>query len=169
MSSKTKFMLQKKNTAHYYRAASPFGRRPNNQLHFLSEPTIVNTEPTEEMLTFSLAPGNNYCYRVAFVRQDRLQEAWVVADLQLTLLSPPAVICIEEETNTRLFCKGSEDPWDSVPQSKTSIYWVPHALLESITNYSRMPMLRARVSHCPTWAFSTRQYHVRFLITELIH
>ncbi len=40
----------------------------NNQLHYLSEPAVANTEPLEDTLTFSLAPGNNYHYRVAYVR-----------------------------------------------------------------------------------------------------
>ncbi len=63
----------------------------NNQLHFLSERTAISMEPTEEMLTFSLVPRNNYCYQVAFIREDCLREAWVIVDLQPTLLSPPAV------------------------------------------------------------------------------
>ncbi len=99
-------------------------------------------EPHEETLLRMLPIEDNYRYQVAIVRQSCLREAWFVINLQLTLLSPPVVISIEQETNTGLLCKGSEDPWDSVPQPTTTAYWVPRALLKNVPNYFHI-MLRA--------------------------
>ncbi len=71
-----------------------------------------------------------------------------------------------------MFCSGPIDPWSIVENvasaTQHAIYWILHAVYVSISP-SAHQMLRAQVSTCPFWAFSTQQYRIHFLVHQLIY
>ncbi|MCP4597149.1 MAG: hypothetical protein GY843_11775 [Neptuniibacter sp.] len=70
-----------------------------------------------------------------------------------------------------VFCQGPADPWNhadgGASLSSHAIYWIPCAVYTRVS-LSAHQKLRAQVSACPYWAFSTSKYTVRFLVHQLI-
>ncbi len=92
--------------------------------------------------------------------------------MKLTAVSPVVLLTpLEFIIFEGVFCRGPADPWnpaeDVASFSSHAIYWVPCAVYTRVSP-SAHKKLRAQVSACPYWAFSTSNYTVRFLVHQLI-
>ncbi len=92
--------------------------------------------------------------------------------MKLTSVSPVVLLTpLEFIISEGVFCQGPADPWkpaeDDISFPSHAIYWVPCAVYTRVSLSARKK-LRAQVSVCPCWAFSTSKYTVTFLVHQLI-
>ncbi len=149
----------------------------NGHLFLLSQPGTEQEDcsPIPETLSIQLANTTNlFRYRVVFIREERHDEQWQFSKLQPTLLSPHVVLVKLDCTgnvgsNAGIFCLGPSDPWDVAGSADLAqaIYWIPQTIYDSALP-TTSNVLRAQVSHCPLWAFSTPYYDVHFLVHCLL-
>ncbi len=93
--------------------------------------------------------------------------------MQLTTLSPVVSLTVLEFiADEGVFCQGPADPWNSAENvvlfPPHAIYWIPCAVYNRVSFPVHCQTLRAQVSICPYWAFSTLKYTVCFLMHQLI-
>ncbi len=88
----------------------------------------------------------------------------------MTLLSPTIILtklecCLDDGLNSGIYCQGPSDPWDPIASANTdsAVYWLPISVFESAPAEAR-ENLRAQVSTCPLWTFSTSTYIVRYVV-----
>ncbi len=92
--------------------------------------------------------------------------------MQLTALSPVVPLtALQFVPDKGVFCRGPIDLWNyassAVSSSLHAIYWIPCTVYNCGSPLA-CQTLRAQVTTCPPWAFSTLKYAVRFLVYQLI-
>ncbi len=92
--------------------------------------------------------------------------------MQVTALSSVVTLtALEVIFDVGMFCEGPADPWNFVDGVATTlphaIYWILCAVYTRVSP-SAHKKLRAQVSACPYWAFSTSKYTICFLVHQLI-
>ncbi len=143
----------------------------DDQLTYLSEPNALHEKPVKETMTINLHNGHLYCYRVMFFREHCFQEVWRPTRLQLTSVSPVVPLtALEFVSDKGVFCRGPIDPWNQVNRAVTpssyAFYWIPCSVYNCASSFA-CKTLPALATTCPSWAFSTLKYNVRFLICQL--
>ncbi len=141
------------------------------QLTYLSEPDAPYEEPIKETMTVNLPSGNLYHYRSMFFREHCFQEVWRLTRIQLTSVSPVVPLTVLEFVPAKgVFCQGPTDPRRYAngmgSLSSPAIYWIPIPVYNCVSP-SAVESLRALVTTCLPWAFSTLKYNVRFLVYQL--
>ncbi len=140
----------------------------NGQLQFLSKPSAPELEPVSESLPISLVPTVNYHYRVTFLHEDSVSDAWILRHLQLTSLSRPGLIQIDAVIG-QVGCLGPEDPYENMSQQTDALqYWLPTGLLRNTAHFQQLMTLSVEVSQCPVWAFPTCGHTIQYLVTEIL-
>ncbi len=145
-------------------------KKKNGQLWFLSKPSMLETALDSESLPISLGPTANYCFRIAFLREDLVSDAWILRHLQLTSLSAPVWIQIDAIIGQAGFVHvGPEDLYENTSQQADALqYWLPASLLENTTHFQWLMTLSVQVSQCPAWAFSNCNHTIQYLVTEIL-
>ncbi len=148
----------------------------NGCLTFLSAPPPNNENglPVEETLTIRLATARTFRYRVLVFREENHDDQWQFARLQPTMLSPSITFTelernLDADLHPSIFCLGPADLWNTVASANADpvIYWLPAVVYENASSDAHK-MLRAQVSNCPSWAFTTSTYPVRYLVHDLL-
>ncbi len=142
----------------------------DGQLWFLTKPSTPETALDTESLPISLAPIANYCFQVAFLHEDSMSDGWTLRYLQLLSLSAPVWIQIDAVISQAGFvCIGPENPYvNTSQQGDASQYWLPDSLLGNTAHFQRLMALSVQVSQCPSWAFSTCDHIIRYLVAEIL-
>ncbi|MCP4595702.1 MAG: hypothetical protein GY843_04380 [Neptuniibacter sp.] len=126
-----------------------------------------------QTMNINFASLGMYQYRMMFLREKRIQERWRIDRMQLTALSPiVTLVAIEIIYGKGAYCQGPNDPWnyvEGVMMMPHAIYWIPSAVYCQVPLFACREPLRAQVSTCPYWAYSTPKYRVRFLVHQLIN
>ncbi len=140
------------------------------QLWFLSKPSTPEMEPASETLSISLATMANYHFRVAFLHEDSVSDAWILRQLQLTSLSTPVLIQIDAVIGQASFvCLGPEDPYENTSRQADALqYWLPAGLLGNTTHFQQLMTLSVQVSQCLVWAFPTCGHTIWYQVTEIL-
>ncbi len=66
-------------------------------------------------------------------------------------------------------CLGPKDLYANTPYYADALqYWLPVHLLGNADSFHQLMMLNIRVSQCPSWAFSTQDHTIRYLVSEIL-
>ncbi len=146
----------------------------NGQLTYLSEPETPGGNPIFNMMVIHFTSLELYRYHVMFSREECSCGRWRIERMTLTALSLIVTLtALEIIPDDGLFCSGPADPWNHVDGVTATLpyatYWMPCAVYQRITLPTNCLMLRAQVSPCLYWAYSTSRYRVRFLVHQLVN
>ncbi len=142
----------------------------DEQLWFLAKPTAPETVLATESLPISPALITSYHFRVAFLHENSVPDGLTVRHVQLLPPSMPLWILIDAIIGQASFvCTGPENPYvNTSQQTDVPHHWLPASLLGNTTYFQWMMTLSVQVSQCPSWAFTTSNHIIRYLVAEVL-